>query len=95
MSGSASKILNRLAASEGSVWYDNLSAESWLTRQEASTALKSIGFDVSAATLASLATRGHGPKYRLFMGVAKSRWGDLLEWAESRSIYRGGETVAA
>lgn len=95
MSQSASKVLNRRAAAESGAWYGSLTADSWLTRQEASAALKTRGYDVAAATLASLATKGRGPKYRLFMGVAKSRWGDLIEWAESRSVYRGGEPVAA
>jgi hypothetical protein len=95
MSQSGKNIVKRLAAAEGGAWFDNLTEDTWLTRPEASAALRAKGFDISAATLASLATRGGGPPYRVFMGVAKSRWSDLLEWAEARSVYRGGETVAA
>jgi hypothetical protein len=94
MSQSVKNSLERLAEAEGGAWFGNLAADSWLTRPEASAALRAKGFDISAATLASLVTRGGGPPYRLFMGVAKCRWRDLLEWAEARSVYRGGKTVA-
>jgi hypothetical protein len=67
-----------------------LTSDTWLDRAEGSAALRAAGFDISPTTLASKATRGGGPPYRVFMGVAKSRWGDLLAWAESRSVYRGG-----
>jgi hypothetical protein len=77
-------------------WLDNIDDDSWLTRREASIALKELeGLDVSPATLASLATRGGGPRYRVFMNVAKSQWRDLRQWAQSRVVYRGGETIAA
>jgi hypothetical protein len=71
-------------------WLASLTPDTQLTRPEASVALRAKGFDVSPATLASLATRGGGPRYRVFMGTARYRWGDLLRWAESRVEYRGG-----
>src|SRR6476646_6219118 len=88
-------LLNSIPSAKLQSWLDSLTPDSRLTRPEASLALNAYGFNISAATLASLATRGGGLPYRVFMGVAKSRWGDLLEWAETRSVYRGGETVAA
>jgi hypothetical protein len=75
-------------------WLDSLTLDTQLTRPEASVALKAKGFDVSPATLASLATRGGGPRYRVFMGTARYRWGDLLPWAEARSTHRGGQSAS-
>jgi hypothetical protein len=88
-------LAGSILSPELKAWLDSIDDDSWLTRREASVALRELeGLDISPATLASLATRGGGPPYRVFMGVAKCRWGDLLEWAEARSVYRGGETVA-
>jgi hypothetical protein len=76
-------------------WLDSIDDNTWLTRPEGSLALKELeGLDVSPATLASLATRGGGPPYRVFMGVAKSQWRDLRRWGLSRSVYRSGEVAA-
>jgi hypothetical protein len=36
------------------------------------------------ATLATMASRGGGPPYRLFGRVPLYRWGDVLVWAEAR-----------
>jgi hypothetical protein len=63
--------------------------DTWLNRAEAAAALTAAGYQISAATLASKATRGDGPPYRVFNGIAKSRWGILLKWAEAHSVYRG------
>ncbi len=46
--------------------------------------LTSAGFPVSPATLATMATRGGGPRYQLFGRKPLYRWGDALEWAKGR-----------
>jgi hypothetical protein len=55
-----------------------------LTRALASAALTAAGYRVSKATLASMATRGGGPRYRLFGRQPLYRWGDLIDWVQSR-----------
>lgn len=56
----------------------------WLLRGPTAEALTAAGYPVSAATLATKATRGGGPSYRLFGRRPLYRWGDALAWAESR-----------
>jgi hypothetical protein len=58
--------------------------ECLLTRALAAEALTEAGYRIARATLATLATRGGGPVYRRFGRVPLYRWGDLLEWAQSR-----------
>jgi hypothetical protein len=55
-----------------------------LSRTDAAKALTDAGFPVSPATLATKATRGGGPRYRLFGRRPLYRWGDALEWAQAR-----------
>ena len=55
-----------------------------LTRKSTSVALSNAGFPVAEATLATMATRGGGPPYRLFGRKPIYRWGDALEWATGR-----------
>ena len=55
-----------------------------LTRDRTAEALTDAGFPVTAATLATKATRGGGPPFRRFGTRPLYRWGDALEWAESR-----------
>jgi hypothetical protein len=55
-----------------------------LGRPDAAKALTAAGFPVSSATLATKATRGGGPQYRLFGRRPLYRWGDALEWARGR-----------
>jgi hypothetical protein len=57
----------------------------FLTRDAAANALTAAGYPVSAATLATRASRGGGPIYRTFSGRALYLWSDLLSWAESRT----------
>ena len=52
-----------------------------LTRDRTSEALTAAGYRVATKTLATKATRGGGPPYRLFSGRALYRWGDALDWA--------------
>jgi hypothetical protein len=55
-----------------------------LRRTQAAEALTAAGFPVAAKTLATKAVRGGGPTYRVFGRSVLYRWGDALEWAESR-----------
>jgi hypothetical protein len=55
-----------------------------LGRTDAAKALTEAGFPVSPATLATKATRGGGPRYRLFGRRPLYRWGDALQWARGR-----------
>ena len=55
-----------------------------LTRDMAAAALTEAGYPVKSKTLATKATRGGGPPYRLFGVRPLYRWGDALEWAQGR-----------
>jgi hypothetical protein len=55
-----------------------------LLRIPVAEALTQKGFPIKAKTLATMATRGGGPPYRLFGQRAVYRWGDALEWADAR-----------
>ena len=60
------------------------SPDTMLTRDAVASALTAAGFPVSGATLATKATRGGGPEYRLFGRRPLYRWGDALGWAKAR-----------
>ena len=55
-----------------------------LTRDAVAVALTAAGYPVSAATLATKATRGGGPEYQLFSRRPLYRWGAALAWAKGR-----------
>ena len=55
-----------------------------LTRDMAAAALTEAGYPVKPKTLATKATRGGGPPYRLFGVRPLYRWGDTLAWAQER-----------
>jgi hypothetical protein len=55
-----------------------------LRRGASADALTEAGFPITKATLATKASRGGGPPFRLFGRVPLYRWGDLLDWAQSR-----------
>lgn len=55
-----------------------------MTRDAVASALTAAGFPVSGATLATKATRGGGPEYRLFGRKPLYRWADALAWARGR-----------
>jgi hypothetical protein len=55
-----------------------------LSRKAVAEALTSAGFPIKATTLATMATRGGGPAFRLFGRKPIYRWKDALEWAEGR-----------
>jgi hypothetical protein len=61
-----------------------LDQDKFFTRAQTAEALTQEGFKVSPATLATKATRGGGPPYRLFGRRPLYRWGDALEWARGR-----------
>jgi hypothetical protein len=60
------------------------SPDALLRRKALSEALKAAGYPVAEKTLATKATRGGGPPYRLFGRVPLYRWGDAVAWAEAR-----------
>ena len=67
-----------------------------LRRKQTAIALTASGFPTAEATLATKATRGGGPKYRVFGKIPLYRWGDALAWAESRlSAPRGSTSESA
>jgi hypothetical protein len=57
-----------------------------LTRSLVAAALTEAGYRITKSTLASKATRGGGPRYRLFGRQPLYRWGDALDWAQNRCI---------
>lgn len=56
-----------------------------LTRDQTAAALTTAGYPIKAKTLATKATRGGGPEYRVFSGRTLYRWAETLVWAESRT----------
>ena len=62
----------------------NLTPDAMLTRDKGASALSDIGYPVTKATLATLATRGGGPPYRRFGKRVLYRFRDLTDWAEGR-----------
>jgi hypothetical protein len=58
--------------------------DSLLRRRELALALTEVGFPTASATLATKATRGGGPPFRLYGRIPLYRWGDGLAWAQSR-----------
>jgi hypothetical protein len=55
-----------------------------LRRKAIAEALSAVGYPCSDKTLATKATRGGGPPYRLFGRVPLYRWGEALAWAEGK-----------
>jgi hypothetical protein len=62
-----------------------LSSETLLSREAAAQTLTAAGYVTSPSTLATKATRGNGPAYRIFGKRAIYRWGDLITWAEAHT----------
>lgn len=56
-----------------------------LNRIDTASALTNAGHPITSATLATFASRDVGPVYTVFGGRALYRWGDALQWAESRT----------
>jgi hypothetical protein len=55
-----------------------------LRREQAAAFLSERGFKTSPKTLASMATRGGGPRFRRFGRFPVYTPADLLRWAEAR-----------
>jgi hypothetical protein len=53
-------------------------------RKATALALQEVGYPVSEATLATMATRGGGPPFHKFGPRPLYRWGDALDWARAR-----------
>ena len=58
--------------------------EALLTRQQVAAALTEAGFRIAGPTLATMATRGHGPPFQRFGYRPLYRWGPALAWAQGR-----------
>lgn len=57
-----------------------------LRRRAAADALTEAGYPISMTTLATMASRGTGgPQFRLFGRTPLYRWGDVLDWAKTRT----------
>lgn len=63
-----------------------------LLRVPTAAALTAAGYPVKPKTLATKATRGGGPPYRLFGRRALYRWGDALGWAQDQLSAPRGNT---
>ena len=66
-----------------------------LDRTQAAMALTSHGYRISAATLATLASRGGGPEFERYGPSGLYQWGNTLDWAKNRSRKRGKAPGAA
>jgi hypothetical protein len=55
-----------------------------LTRDRTAAALTEGGYPTSPKTLATMATRGGGPRFHRFGARVLYRWRDALDWAEKR-----------
>ena len=58
--------------------------ECLLNRALAAETLTEAGYPIAKATLAAMVCRGGGPPFRRFGNKPLYRWGDLLDWAQSR-----------
>ena len=61
-----------------------ITCDTLLRRRDLAQALTDNGYPTAPATLASWATRGGGPPYRMWGRIPLYRWGDALAWAERR-----------
>jgi len=66
-----------------------------LPRMATAEALTAAGFPTRPATLATKASRGGGPPFRHWGRIPVYRWGDVLEWAQSRLSRRMRSTSEA
>jgi len=55
-----------------------------LNRRAAAAALTEAGYPTATATLATLASRGGGPRFQKFGRYPLYRWSDAIEWAKAR-----------
>jgi hypothetical protein len=62
----------------------DLTPDTLLRRRATAEALTEAGYTTAETTLATKASRGGGPPYRLFGRVPLYRWGDALDWAQGK-----------
>jgi hypothetical protein len=58
--------------------------DKWLRRRATAEALQARGFPVAEKSLATRATRGGGPPFKRFGRIPLYRWGDSLDWANTK-----------
>jgi hypothetical protein len=63
---------------------DNLTPETQLRRKDVAEASTAHGFPIKEKTLATMASRGGGPPFKLWGRIPLYTWGPYLAWAESR-----------
>jgi hypothetical protein len=66
-----------------------------LTREKTAAALNESGYPTSPRTLATMATRGGGPRFHRFGPRVLYRWREALGWAEKRLSPAMGSTSEA
>jgi hypothetical protein len=59
---------------------DAIDPGTFFTRPQLSDTLEECGIPLSADTLATKATRGGGPPFRIFGKSAVYQWADVVEW---------------
>lgn len=59
-----------------------MNKEKFLTREEAAGVLSEAGYPTTKEALATLAHKGTGPRYSVYMRKALYRPSDLITWAE-------------
>ncbi len=65
-----------------------------MTRDEAAEYIVSIGFKVTAGTLAQMAYRKTGPRYFKFGGRAMYKKDELDEWVKERTVSASNWSMA-
>jgi hypothetical protein len=71
-----------------------LTPDTYLPREKVPDALeKELGLRTTKTSLATMAVRGGGPKFRKFGPRAVYRWGDVVAWAESNLSSPRGSTA--
>lgn len=62
----------------------DLELDAIINRVRAAEELTRLGYPTSKASLATLASRGGGPPYRIYSKTAIYTWREVLEWARAR-----------
>jgi len=63
---------------------NDIDADTLFNRKQLAEKLTSSGLKTAPATLATMATRGGGPPFRVWGRTPLYRWADAMSWAESR-----------
>ena len=75
--------------------HPEINPDKWLRRAATAEALQARGFPVAAKSLATRATRGGGPPFKRFGRIPLYRWGDCLDWANTKLTPPSGTSKAA